>query len=60
MVKLALGEPVSFAKQRPAFQISLKQYATNILTFNKASLKSTKYISYFIDPLARLMQMLGH
>lgn len=58
LLKLSLNEEVHIPRLRKANQISLKQYLKNKFRFKKVSLRNTKYLSYFSDPKARLMQIL--
>jgi predicted ATP-grasp superfamily ATP-dependent carboligase len=57
MAKLAWGEEVTIPQQKPARQISFKDYLRSVFSAKKASFKDTKYISYVADPLARFFQV---
>lgn len=58
IAKLALGEPVEIASQKPGKQLSIGQIKSSILSGKKVSIKDTKYVSYLSDPLARAIQLL--
>jgi len=57
LARLSLGEQVDLPKQKEANQISLQKYIEMKKSRQKASFRDTKFMAYFADPIARMMQL---
>jgi len=57
LARLSLGEQVDLPKQKEAKQISLRKYIELKKAGQKVSFSETKFMAYFADPFARLMQL---
>ena len=57
LARLSLGEQVDTPKQKEAKQISLQKYIEMKKSRQKASFRDTKFMAYFADPIARMMQL---
>ena len=57
LARLSLGEQVDIPKQKEAKQISLRKYIELKKAGQKVSFSETKFMAYFADPFARLMQL---
>jgi predicted ATP-grasp superfamily ATP-dependent carboligase len=57
LARLSLGEQVALPKQKEAKQISLHKYIELKKAGQKVSFSETKFMAYFDDPIARLMQL---
>ena len=57
LAMLSLEEQVELPRQKDAKQISLQQYIEMKKSRQKASFRDTKFMAYFADPIARMMQL---